>query len=77
MIAECIGTAWLEDHTGIGSLFDRRLDDPLPAILDITLALSASIGTAGAIRPLKIALMHSFSARWSFGTRQKVERLEG
>ena len=65
LIAKCIGAAWLEDHPSIGSLFDRRLDDPL---LGITLALSPGVCTTSAMWSLKIALMHFISARWSCGT---------
>ena len=71
LIAKCIGAAWLEDHSSIGSLFDRRLDDPLAPILDITLALSSGVCTTGAKWSLKIALMHLISARWSYGTEQE------
>lgn len=53
LIAECVGAVWLEDHTSIGSLFDRSLDDFLA--LDITLALSSGVCTTGAIWSLKIA----------------------
>ena len=70
LIAKCIGAAWLEGHTSIGSLFDRRLDDPL---LDITLALSSGVCTTGAIWRLKIALMHFISARWSYGVGTEQE----
>ena len=71
LIAECIGAAWLEDHASIGSLFGRRLDDPLAPVFDITLAFSSGVCTTGAIGGLKIALMHFISARWSYGIEQE------
>ena len=49
LIVKGIGATGLEDHTGIGRLFDRRLGEPLAPVSDISLAPPSGIGTAGAV----------------------------
>ena len=77
LIVKGIGAVWLKGDTGIGSLFDIRVDDPLSPVFDITFALPSCVGTSGAVRGLEITLeCSSFSAallgdakEWDVGVR--------
>lgn len=69
LIVKSVGAARLEGDTGIGNLFDRRLDGALPPVFDITLALPSGFGAAGAIWGLEIAAhFPSFASGAAFGT---------
>ncbi|KAF6223036.1 hypothetical protein HO133_001088 [Letharia lupina] len=72
LIVKGIGAVGLEDDTGIGSLFDRRLGHSLPPVSDVSLTLPSSIGAAGATWGLEIALGYSsFQRVGSRGTESQ------